>query len=161
MDNAKSNGAKPFPHLVAAFFCEKTLTEPDGVVSAIRIVDIVQLPPLPKDASKMARQGVMLGNLVFVMMIRAGGYRGKITWDVYAVSPSGKKVKIAQQKDVDIGDSPEKGINVAFPPGFKWEKPGVYWFEIYVNNKRMTRTPLVIKLQPVVKPDVEEKKPKS
>jgi len=154
MDKVKSNGASPFPHLLGAFFCEKVLTEADGVISAIRIVDIVQIPPnLPKDAHKR----VLLTNLVFVLMIRAGKFRGKATWEIYMVNPSGKRIKAAEQ-EVDFVDSPEKGINVAIPAAFKWEKPGLYWFEVYLNKRRMTRSPLLIRL--AAKPKTEDKKSK-
>jgi len=151
MDRSSSNGAKPFPHLVAAFFCEKLLKEADEVLSAIRIVDIIQIPPVPKNASK----GILLPNLAFVMMIRAGNFRGKAVCEVYNVGPSGKKIKAAQQ-EVEFGESPEKGVTMVIPAAIKWEKPGLYWFEVYLNKRRMTRSPLLIKIMPV-RPEAEGK----
>jgi hypothetical protein len=156
MSKAPSNGAKLLPHLIGAFFCEKTLQEADGVLSAIRIVDLVQIPPLPKGA----RKRFVLPNLIFVLMLRAGNRRGKVVCELYMVNPSGKRIKIGKQEIPDIGDSPEKGINAVIPAAFKWDKPGLYWFEVYVEGKRLTRSPMVIKLLPV-KEGQEGKKPKA
>jgi len=144
MDKAKLNHAKLFPHVVAAFFCEKALTEADGVLSTIRIVDIIQIKNPPKAVKK---KGIMMTNLLFVLMIRAGNYRGKAIVQIHVVNPSGKREKAAKH-EIDLGDSPEKGINSVSPTAIRWDKPGVYWFEVYVNGKRLARSPLVIKIQP-------------
>lgn len=151
MDKAKSNGATAFPQLICAMICEKLLTEADGVASAIRIVDTIQLPPVPKEA----RKNVILTPLMFLTIFRAGDFRGKAHWEIQVAGPSGKKVKAAQ-KDLDFNGGPDYGFNLAIPVAFKWDKPGLYWFEVHINKRRMVRSPLNVKV--LAEPPKEEGK---
>jgi hypothetical protein len=136
-------------------FCEKLLVEQDNVNSVIRIVDTINITPLP--GQKLKRGGLMPLPLALLLMVKAGDARGKREMQLRLVSPSGKVFKTVAELEFNLSDPPEGGANFkASPVLLKWDKEGLYWFEFLLEGKLFARVPLRVN---VVKPDTQAQTP--
>lgn len=78
MSKAKSKSVKGAggPWLNGAFIYDRSMEERDGVISAIRIVDVVRIEPVPDPLPK----GFVLGtSLHLVVMFKSGDFKGNWT----------------------------------------------------------------------------------
>lgn len=123
------------PHLQAAFACERLLSEQDGVVSAIRIIDRVTFLT---DAE---------GNLVrpqhpvtFLITFKAGSARGSFTVEVRREKPSGEHATILTAPVFFEGE--DRGANLVINAVFEPDQQGLYWFDVLFEGDRVTRIPL-------------------
>jgi hypothetical protein len=141
------------PHLQAVFFCEKVLTEADNVTSAIRIVDTINLTIT---AGKPKRGMALLLPLALLVMVKAGDARGEKELQVRSVGPSGKAYKAGTWK-FTLAGPPEGGANLrADQVQLKWDKEGLYWFEILLDGTLFARAPLRVN---IVKADPQAQMP--
>jgi hypothetical protein len=111
------------PYLTAAFFCDKVLHEPDGVLSAIRIVDRwtvngpqVAMPPT-----------ILQTNLVILM--KSGSYRGNAQITVSPITPSNNRLPPVGFPVLFEGED-ERGAGIVLPMAFPAQESGLYWFEV-------------------------------
>ncbi len=128
------------PWLVAALLCEKVLEEKDSALSAIRIVDRIILNASgPGAPEKMPPLPVQLTALI---SFKSGFAKGNFTVKVRPVSPSQQKI---QGMDFPIfleGD--ERGANVIVNLGMTLNEDGLYWFDVLLGDRLLTRMPLRI-----------------
>jgi hypothetical protein len=125
------------PFLSLAVICERVLVEKDEVMSLIRIFDrwTVKGP--------FAKMPPTLVSLWLVVSLRSGLFRGSATVTIKPKSPSGTDLPVSQvsaQFPSDKGD--EQGTNLLANLGIMAEEEGIYWFEILLDNKPITRVPL-------------------
>lgn len=126
------------PFLQVAAFCEKVLSEQDGVISAIRIVDRMTFTLAGKDApEKMPRM-----NLAITLLVRfkSGDASGKYELNVKPISPSGKQLPIFTFP-FDLGGG-ELSANMIMGYNVKVEETGIYWFEILLGKQSYTKVSL-------------------
>jgi hypothetical protein len=128
------------PLLAAALICERVLQETDNVLSLIRVVDTVTLPPEPVPA-KDELVGLPLSVL---LLFKTGDARGKRQILVTLVKPSGAK-EPAVLVEYDFGSPEEGGHNVHMPVRLKWEQEGLYHFDVVLGGTQLTRIPLRVK----------------
>ena len=128
------------PYLTMATFCERVLTEQDGVLSAIRIIDTLNVEVLDSDLAKSAKERVML-----LVGLRSGPFKGTGTLKLVAVNPDGEPSKNISSTPVELLGGPH-GTNIIVTLATDVSKSGVYWYEIYFNDKLLTRTPLSVSL---------------
>lgn len=139
------------PYLSQAFFCERVLHEQDGVLSFIRIFDTLNLsvhkespPPIAATSEKsnqIIRPNVQAINLV--IGLRSGDFVGKGTIGVEGITPSGKPVVPQLRNEVTLGGD-QQGVNLILVMGIRFQENGVYWFDIYFEDRWLTRTPLLV-----------------
>ena len=75
----------PWPHVAAAFFCERVLIERDGAASAIRIVDTM-IAEVPNELG--VNQGIPVDLTIFVSL-KAGEFKGIASVAVQHTPPGG------------------------------------------------------------------------
>ncbi len=144
------------PFLVAAFFCEKVLLEQDAVTSAIRIIDRVFVQEVAQEPRPTQ---TLLSQLTLYVSFRGAGYKGPAKLKIVPSSPSGKAPDITLEQSIDFPEQPNAGVNLVVPMALGFRETGVYWFEIYLNNELVTRTPLDVQLAlPVSATQPSEKK---
>lgn len=132
------------PYLSAAFFCEKILQESDGVVSAIRIVDRINAQAVGLDVpDEMPKIPV---NLTLFVSFRSGEARGSHDFTLVFVPPSGVSTQ-RQTNSVLFEGGEDRGVNVMIPLNMLVDQPGVYWFDILLGDRLVTRIPLRIVYQ--------------
>jgi hypothetical protein len=133
----------PRPWVSVATCCEKVLTERDGVLSAIRIVDtfnvegpIDALPPLA---------GIPVSVLI---VLKSGDVVGESHISLFLLSPDGTRSPFPEKMPVMLGGA-EQGaslvINFFLPP----QKPGLYWVEVRWNDELLTKIAVKLVLVPI------------
>ncbi len=134
------------PFIQAACFCNMVLEDTTGVLSLIRIVDTVthtQSGPNPPEDLPPFNYSVKL-----VLMIKAGTARGRFN------------LKLVQQKPDGSAGEPliltihlegeEKGQNVVSDLNASFDMEGLYWFNVYLDDMKLTAIPMRIRYNRVV-----------
>ena len=127
------------PFLAAAFLCEKVLIEQDGVTSAIRIIDRVNhtvTGPEPPEVMEPFNH-----QLTLLVSFKAGSARGPMQLEIRMEKPSGTSPAPTRQTVNFEGDD-ERGVNVVANMGLRFDVPGLYWFDVFLDRHRVTRIPL-------------------
>lgn len=128
------------PFLQMAVFCEKALQEKDGVMSAIRIVDRFTLTT-PGEVSPEVMPTMNLG-ITLIIAFKSGDVKGKMELKVNPVSPSGQGMPgFVGPLLFEGGDH---GSSIVIQYGLSAKEEGIYWFDIVLNNKFVTKIPLRI-----------------
>lgn len=141
------------PHLVAAIFCDHILEEKENVLSAIRIVDRVTFSIVPDEDAAAAIGPMPLTSrigpnlLVFnlLIMLKSGDFKGRGKVRTVTFAPSGKRMGEAIAEVELLGGS--TGANVIFRGAFAPKESGVHWFDLYFDDRLLTRTPIEILLE--------------
>lgn len=132
----------PGPYVQMATICEKVLQEADGVISAIRCVDRLVI-----SAQAMAG-GVAPAELpqggkfttTLLVMLKADDARGRHPVSIRVQMPSGVFVEQPQVFDA-MFEGDERGVNLIVNMQLELME-GIYWFEVSVNDRMLTRVPL-------------------
>jgi len=128
------------PFLQAAFFCEKVLQEKDGVLSAIRIVDRFTHSTSAEGAPDIMPQfniGVSI-----LIGFKSGDVKGKWELKVKPIAPSGQELPGFVGPVLFEGD--ERGAAIVIQYGLVAKEEGIYWFDVILNDKLITKMPLRI-----------------
>jgi len=158
---AKQAKKKDGPHLAASFFCE-TLVEDkrDGALCAIRIIDTitVQLPP----SSSPEIPPEIPVRIAALLSFKSGDSPGEHTVRIVMHSPSGEKSRTVLEQIVPFTPQPQGGANLRLDNVIIVKTGGVFWMDIFLDGKRVTRMPLKISIQlgeaiPGQSADVERK----
>lgn len=128
------------PYLQAAFFCERLLEESDGVLSAIRIVDLVTV----QGGGPSAQAEPPLVNLTLFIVFKGGGASGSYDLTVTMEGPSRNPTVPPQRhtQTVVFYGTEDRGVTVIMPVAMTVDEEGVYWFGIYLGERLVTRLPL-------------------
>jgi hypothetical protein len=128
------------PFLQAAFFCEKVLQEKDGVMSAIRLVDRFTLSSSAEGAPDLMPE-INVG-ISILIAFKSGDVKGKLELKVRPVAPSG------QELPGFVGpllfEGADRGSSVVIQYGLSAKEEGIYWFDVILDNKLITKMPLRI-----------------
>jgi len=135
------------PHLSAAFLCERVLIEQDGVKSAIRIVDRTtrtvigpspppEMPPFPH-------------SYFLLLRLKSGQARGPATVTIRFVKPSGESPTPLIQT-IHFEGEDDRGVDLVTQLQVEFDRAGLYWFDVYLDDVRITRIPLRIVYQPQI-----------
>jgi len=139
------------PYLAMAVLCEKVLDEKDGVLSAIRIVDrMVYAAHGPDAPQEMPPVPV---NIQALISFKSGQVRGEYIVKIKSNDPEKLEVSMPIRLEGD-----ERGANVILNLGFTAKKEGLFWFDVFLGDKLITRIPLRLVYQKV-SPALEQKTP--
>jgi hypothetical protein len=136
------------PYLAAAFFCENVLESKDGLLTPIRILDQITLPiPADVPADFPSKENPAIVTMSGLLSFKTGYWRaGQHTVRTIMHSPSGKKPQ-AVENNLEFSRPPQGGANLILRSQIKVFNGGLFWFDVYLDGKLMTRMPLVITLQ--------------
>jgi hypothetical protein len=145
------------PFLAAAMFCESTMEDKDGVLSAIRIVDTVNLWLAPNAPPSLPSNDEPIGTSQNALVtFRTGDSPGTHSVGFVINSPSGEK-GVSHAKDFELGKEPNSGVNIRTAVPIKITGSGVYWIDVILDGKRVTRMPLNVRVH---RTDDKDKKKK-
>jgi hypothetical protein len=133
------------PHLAVAVLCEKVLKEEDGVLSLIRIFDRFTHTQTGPDAPEQMPPFTI--NAWLVITLKAGAARGRNSVRLVPEAPSGLTLPSAQMPV--LFESEDRGVNLVFQLNFQAEMEGLYWFDVFIEDRRLTRVPLRVVYQRV------------
>jgi len=134
------------PYIQAACFCEIALQDKESVLSLIRIIDTLNTnaagPNPPEDMPPVTHM------LKLVLMLKSGMARGRYNLKLVPQLPDGS-TKDAKIMTVHF-EGDEKGHNVIMNMAFTFEVEGLYWFNIYLDDDKLTAIPFRVKYNRVV-----------
>ena len=143
------------PYLQAAFFAETVLQEPNGVVSAIRIVD--QQTQLAVGADVADEMPPLVATMTIFISVKPGETRGRYSLRIAPEAPSGQKMP-ELTLPVNFAGEPDRGVQFVLPTQLQLSEEGLYWFDvIWVDGRGnaerlLTRMPLRVVYQPQPNP---------
>jgi len=132
------------PFVTVACICEQVLEEPDGVMSAIRIVDTVTIgPPMPPDfvLPQSGIQGVV--TVKGLIALKSGDVVGNGKVELVMHSSTGEVVTLSPEDGWPVvmkGGEHGFQIKINFVLGVK--NFGLIWFDVTWNGEVLTRFPL-------------------
>jgi hypothetical protein len=135
----------PGPLLAVAALAERVLTEQDGVVSLVRIVDHFTFQP-PRSAVESDEEWRGVVDATAYVSFKAGGFSGPATIRLEPVFP-GDERRPGIDVPIEFPD-PAGGANLVVKINLATRTPGVYWYDVYLNEKRVTSIPFRISIEP-------------
>src|SRR5215471_13597597 len=135
-ENAAKADGNALPYVQIAAFCDLVLREESGPVSAIRIIDTLNVRKT--DAGEVGKQFVDVNALVG---LKSGAVKGRKTVKLTLSTPSGVEAYHYERDDVVFkGEGHGVTIHVVF--ALQPTEPGLYWCDVQVDGHRVTRMPL-------------------
>lgn len=132
------------PYVAVAAFCDQVIQGNDGVLSLIRLIDTVQVQGQGPDAPTVLPGGVVRTNLVIIL--RAGEARGAQTVRIALEYPDGSS-KSPHEMSVNFAPGPHGGVNIVSPLAFEVASAGLYWADVSINDRLVTRVPLMVQYE--------------
>lgn len=125
------------PYITAAFFCENILTERDGVVSAIRLIDRITFNTQTTSSSPK------IYNLNLFISLKTGEKPGVTKIKIEGRKPNPPHLPNIE-KSIHLDQPASRGANLHIKATIEFDQPGVWWFYVYVNEYERTRVPLEV-----------------
>lgn len=119
------------PWIQTAVLCERVEGDAVGTFAASNIVDGVEL------------EGGDKVELVLLIALVRGDWQGQIKLHVVAYDPAGEPIS-AMDVDGDPPPVPYAISKIVVPIELVPGQPGVYWFDLSIENQTLTRVPLRI-----------------
>ena len=129
------------PHLTAALICERMLLETDGVNSVIRIIDQVIITASGKGAPKQMPRG--LSSFGIFLALKTGEVPGPCEIAIRIKNPDNEELPAFKQT-VNLEPPAYRGINLRINVNVEIDRPGAWWFDVFVREKLRTRMPLQV-----------------
>ena len=132
--------SRPLPYVQTAVFCEQILDQTEGVVSAIRIFDRLNLlsQPEPPPGTPPGAQPVVMVKIL--LMLKSGPVRGRRTIRIVYEAPKGQSDELHRGPAEFQGK--ENGVVIHGPVAIPMHGEGLYWCNIFVDDVQITRMPL-------------------
>lgn len=142
METESQAGSRPTgPFIAAAVFAEKVLQERDGTKSLIRVVDRhtrTTVGPQPPDAMEPFDW-----EATAFISLKPGQARGSTSFRIVMESPNGLSREVGAGSFNFVG-GPNEGADIIAPVKLHIELPGLYWFDIEIDGRVLTRMPLQV-----------------
>ena len=134
------------PYIQAACFCDTIIEDKTGSLSLIRIIDtITHMERGPEPPEEMP---TFPFSLKMVVMLKSGDARGRANLRVVPEKPTGATL---DPFTVTVHfDGEERGINVITNMALNFDVEGLYWFNIYLDDKQLSSIPLRVKYNRIV-----------
>jgi uncharacterized protein DUF6941 len=126
------------PFLAAALLCESVLQEKDGRLSIIRVINRITQQAVGADTSE--KMPAITIRLTALISFRAGFARGSYNVKLRPITPSGKRLPEVSLPILLEGE--DRGHNLILPVMFQAAEEGLYWFDVLLAERLITRIPL-------------------
>ena len=139
-----SESRNPFEHgpfVQIAAFCERVLREADGVLSLIRVIDVVTHREGGADAPR--DMPPFRFPLMLVLTLKAGRSRGRHEVTIVPELPSGETLPSTTATVQMEGEG--RGVNFTSRIDMEFTIEGLHWFQIWFNDQILTRLPLQVR----------------
>ncbi len=131
----------------AAFLCEKVLTDTDGARSAIRIID--RVIRTASGASPPETMEPFNFPVILFLRFQSGSSRGLLELEVRVLKPVGE-FPTQLRRTISFEGDDDSSTDMVGNLHLWLDQPGLYWFDVYLENVRVTRIPLRVLYQPRV-----------
>lgn len=126
------------PYLSAAVFCEKVLSEKDGVLSAMRIIDRITVTA--SGAAPPERMPLTSINVTALISFKSGFFKGSAEIKVVGRNPSQKTFATTTLPILLEGE--DRGATSILQMNMQVNEDGLYWFDVMIGERLVTRMPL-------------------
>jgi hypothetical protein len=128
------------PYVQVAAFCENILEDKDGVISAIRLFDRVNVPPPPPPPPEAGPDALPAIKVNVLVVLKSGSVKGRKTVKLISESPNGSnRFTVETPSEFNGG---EWGVKIQIQMVIPIEGEGLYWCNVLVNDAIVTRMPL-------------------
>jgi hypothetical protein len=128
------------PFVSVACICQTPLREATGHLSVIRITDRIQII-----GTEPQMQPQPLMNLMLVIVLRSGVLRETYTLTVTTVAPNGQS---SPHNPISVlFEGEDRGPAIISPLILVATEAGLYWIEIALEGKLLTKIPLRVQYQ--------------
>jgi hypothetical protein len=131
------------PYLAAALLCEKVLQEKDDTISIIRMIDRITLTVSALGSPETIPSTTI--NLSALIALKSGSARGRGTVKLRVETPSG--LKLPDQLLPVLFEGDDRGVNLIVAFNMVIDQEGIYWFDVLLDERLLTRVPLRILYQ--------------
>jgi hypothetical protein len=129
------------PYIQTATFCERVLREADGVLSLIRVVDVITHTERRPDAPEQMPEVHYPMDLL--ISLKSGTARGRHEITIIPEQPSGETL---QPITISVNmEGENKGANIHSRIDIPYKFEGLYWFKILFDRQTITRIPLEVR----------------
>ena len=136
------------PHIQAAAFCEQVIEDKTGLLSLIRIIDVItHTEARPEPPLEMPPVN---WRMKLVLSLKPDRARGRHEIKIVPEEPSGE-VEAPMQLSVYM-DGEERGQNIIFDVAYTFTLEGLYWFQVLFDDALLTKMPFRVKYQRIVQP---------
>ena len=132
-------GSEAGPYVAAAVFCEQVLREQDSVNSLIRIIDRITIRGTGPEVPQTLPPTVIPLKLYLAM--KNGRARGSLEMTVRPEKPSGEAMD-PQHFSMPAHGAEGDGTNIVLELQFPVDQAGLYWFDVFRDERLLTRVPL-------------------
>ena len=130
------------PYLLSAVLCERVMVEQDGVKTAFRIIDrITQAKVGPDPPEEMPPFAASLSLLI---KLKAGMCSGQHYLKVHLQTPQGIVHTPLTQALAFEGTEQDQGVDFVGTLQVRFDREGIYWFDVVLDDIRLTRIPVRI-----------------
>ncbi|HUI77543.1 MAG TPA: hypothetical protein VLY24_06490 [Bryobacteraceae bacterium] len=138
------------PYLISAnvFLCERILNETDGVVSAIRIVDLFYVTDLPSEAPPGAMPIVQAWGLVILKS--HVGYQGSHTVEIKLINVRGESQSLGPEQKVQfVAKHPDVagGVTLSVQLNIGVKNLGTCYLCAVLDGEEIARAPFTLMRQ--------------
>lgn len=126
------------PYVQAALICEKALQEKDGVLTLVRIVDRVTHSATGPNAPE--KMPTITYPMVIVVMLKSGAAKGTFPIRVDLEPPTMQRQRGPIFTVYLEGE--DRGQNLILNLNVPLQEPGLYWFDVVFDERRLSRIPL-------------------
>ncbi len=133
-----SDSVSQGPYVQVATFCDRVLTEADGVISVIRAVDRVYHSVRgtePPDDMPQFQFPVW-----YALLLKAGRARGRARVSLEFERPDTTR-RVVLTQDV-LFEGEERGVTFAIQTNVEFQQEGPHWLHVLVDGVELTRSPL-------------------
>jgi len=129
------------PFVSLATFCDSVIEGKDNVLSIIRVIDRIGVDAAGPEAPDDLPPGIVRTTLV--IGLKAGSARGRHTIQIVMEHPDGSQ-NPSPETAINFTGGASAGVNMILPVAFQATGAGLYWADIKVNKRLVTRVPLLI-----------------
>ncbi|MCI0421077.1 MAG: hypothetical protein L0312_17930 [Acidobacteria bacterium] len=152
------------PYVAAAVFCDNIVEGSDRALSAIRIIDQVTLTvPANAPADVPSEKKPLPYSAWVLMSFKTGDAKGNHRVQLVGHSPSGKH-QVILDKHVLFSSEQHGGANLRTNVTLVVSKGGLFWLDVVLDGRVVTRMPLQISVarseMPAIPPTGDLKKGK-
>lgn len=135
------------PFLSSAVFCDNVLKDDDGAMTAVRMIDRVTISvPSDAPADLPSEDKQLLTQVEGLVAFKTGDSPGKHEIKLVLNSPSGKRQAVMAHP-AEFRAEPFGGFNLKLKMGIAVQECGLHWMDVLLDDRLMTRMPLLISLR--------------
>jgi hypothetical protein len=131
------------PLLSMAVLCERVLQESDGVPSLIRVIDQITRVATGGAPGTVPATDV---HVIAALAFKSGPVVGQRVISIRPMLPTGGLLDPLTIPVIFEGGY--RGANIFVNLAFRAEHEGIYWFDVLVGDRLVTRMPLRVEYQP-------------